>query len=212
MAKQEKRLESRGPADALEGEGYLGTRAASTDTRESSQQPLPAPVTKGPGKGRGRKRLQAAQNSEGGVKHEQDDDAIPHETAAERKRRERKEAATAAAMAQVQAIKAKAKARAQESEQAAQEEGMDEDHDNHGLRSDMYEDESDDQAFAQDDQHVDLETTDNEKELEDESVMDEETLAKRQEKEYEAKRRAIWDLIAHRQIREVTWAFLVSFF
>ncbi|KAF8946695.1 putative DNA helicase ino80 [Haplosporangium gracile] len=202
LAKQEKRLEFKGPADTLEDEGYLGTRAPSTETRESSQQPLPAPATKGPGKGRGRKKLQAAQSSDGGVKHEQDDDAISHETAAERKRRERKEAATAAAMAQVQAIKAKAKARAQESEQAAQSEGMDEDHDNHVPRPDLYEDESDDQAFAQDDQHVDLEATDNE-EPEDESVMDEETLAKRQEKEYEAKRRAIWDLIAHRQIREV---------
>lgn len=194
----------------LEDEGYLGTRAPSTETRESSQQPPAAPATKGPGKGRGRKKLQVAQNAEGGVKHEQDDDANPHETTAERKRRERKEAATAAAMAQVQAIKAKAKARAQESEQAAQSEGMDEDQDSHVPRSDMYEDDSDDQAFAQDDQRVDLEVTDNEKELEDESVMDEETLAKRQEKEYEAKRRAIWDLIAHRQIREVTTTFGVS--
>ncbi|KAG9060900.1 putative DNA helicase ino80 [Linnemannia hyalina] len=203
LAKQEKRLEFKEPGDMLDDEGYLGTRAPSTETRESSQQPPPAPATKGPGKGRGRKRLQAAQNSEGGVKHEQDDDAITHETTAERKRRERKEAATAAAMAQVQAIKAKARARAQESEHTAQSEGMDEDHDNHVPRSDMYEDDSDDQAFAQDDQRVDLEVTDNERELEDESVMDEETLAKRQEKEYEAKRRAIWDLIAHRQIREV---------
>ncbi|KAG0366916.1 putative DNA helicase ino80 [Mortierella sp. AD032] len=200
LAKQEKRMEAKGPGESLDDEGYLGTRAPSTETRESSQQP-PAPTPKG--KGRGRKKLQPAQNSEDGVKHEQNDDIIRNETPAERKRRERKEAATAAAMAQVQAIKAKAKAKAQESEQAAQEEGMDEDYDNHVPRSDMYDDDSDDQGLEQDDQRVDLEVTDDEKEPEDEAVMDEETIAKRQEKEYEAKRRAIWDLIAHRQIREV---------
>ncbi|KAG0280846.1 putative DNA helicase ino80 [Linnemannia exigua] len=201
LAKQEKRMEAKAPGESLDDEGYLGTRAPSTETRESSQQPAATPATKG--KGRGRKKLQPAQNSEDGVKHEQNDDIIRNETPAERKRRERKEAATAIAMAQLQAIKAKAKAKAQESEQAAQEEGMDEDYDNHVPRSDIYDDDSDDQGLEQEDQRVDLEATDNEKEPEDESIMDEETIAKRQEKEYEAKRRAIWDLIAHRQIREV---------
>jgi hypothetical protein len=199
LAKQEKRMEAKSPGE-LDDEGYLGTRAPSTETRESSQQPPPA--TKG--KGRGRKKLQPVQTSEDGVKHEQNDDILRNETPAERKRRERKEAATAAAMAQVQAIKAKAKAKAQESEQAAQDEGMDEDYDNQIPRSDVYDDDSDDQGLGQDDRRVEYEVTDNEKELEDEAVMDEEAIAKRQEKEYEAKRRAIWDLIAHRQIREVT--------
>ncbi|GJJ71755.1 chromatin-remodeling ATPase INO80 [Entomortierella parvispora] len=188
LEKQEKRLEAKAPVDLQDDEGYLGTGNMSL---QASPQPVVAK-----GRGRGRKKLLAD-----GIKTEADGTPIK-ETKAEMKRRERKEAAEAAAMAQVQAIKAKA--RAQENELNGIEELEDEDADAHVPRSNMYDDESDEQDFD-DDHRNGTQISDDEVEQEESNVVpDEETLARRQEREYEAKRRAIWDLIAHRQIREIT--------
>ncbi|KAG0057172.1 putative DNA helicase ino80 [Gryganskiella cystojenkinii] len=211
LEKQEKRLDAKAPIDLQDDEGYLGTRDVSL---QGTPQPQPAaPVAKG--RGRGRKKLLD------GVKTEEDGTPIK-ETKAEKKRRERKEASEAAAMAQVMAIKAKAR---------AQQEGTDlyGNHSGHGIgigggieemeeddafingadaHVPRYEDDSDDDQEFDDDRHSnnDQEVSDDEEEDQDgvNVVPDEETLARRQEREYEAKRRAIWDLIAHRQIREVT--------
>ncbi|KAF9936572.1 putative DNA helicase ino80 [Modicella reniformis] len=200
LVKQEKRLEAKaaaeGTADPTEEEddeeGFLGSRDPSIESRTPSQQPSAK------GKGRGRKKQVGA---DGNIKRELDEDGIPKETKAERKRRERKEATEAAAMAQVQAIKARA--RAQENELAsAQEEGDDDDQDAHVPRSSMYDDDSDDQDYGHD-RRIHFDASDDERESTlQPAEPDEETLARRQEKEYEARRRAIWDLIAHRQIRE----------
>ncbi|KAG0314931.1 putative DNA helicase ino80 [Dissophora globulifera] len=203
LAKQGKRLEAKGygegSADLMEEEGFLGTRDPSVDSRATSQQPQPAPAK---GRGRGRKKLQAVDATDNTVKRELDEESMPKETKAEKKRRERKEAAEAAAMAQVQAIKAKA--RAQENELAGQEDGDDEDQDAHVPRSNLYDDESDDQDFGHD-RRINFGVSDDERETTEQAAeTDEETLARRQEKEYEAKRRAIWDLIAQRQIREIS--------
>ncbi|KAF9574874.1 putative DNA helicase ino80 [Mortierella alpina] len=192
LAKQEKRLDSMVSMDTMDDddEGFLGTRNPSSEVQHA--QPVP---TKG--KGRGRKKLQPG--ADGAVKRELDDEGMPKETKAEKKRRERKEAADAAAMAQVQAIKARA--RAQENDLAMHDEGDEYDQDAHVPRSNTYDEESDDQDYGHD-RRIDFEVSDDDQEQN--VVLDEEALARRQEKEYEAKRRAIWDLIAHRQIREMT--------
>ncbi|KAG0198526.1 putative DNA helicase ino80 [Mortierella sp. GBA30] len=194
LAKQEKRLDSIAPADTMddEEEGFLGTRPPLFEGQSAQAAP-----TKG--KGRGRKKLQPGADS--AVKRELDDEGMLKETKAEKKRRERKEAAEAAAMAQVQAIKARA--RAQENELALQDEGEYEDQDAHVPRSNTYDEESDDQDYGRD-RRLDFEVSEDERDASENVVLDEEALARRQEKEYEAKRRAIWDLIAHRQIREMT--------
>ena len=170
-------------------EGFLGTRHPSSEAQQAQSAPAK-------GKGRGRKKLQPG--ADGAVKRELDDEGMPKETKAEKKRRERKEAAEAAAMAQVQAIKARA--RAHENELAMHDDGDEYDQDAHVPRSNTYDEESDDQDYGHD-RRIDFEVSDDDQESN--VVLDEEALARRQEKEYEAKRRAIWDLIAHRQIREV---------
>ncbi|KAF9199797.1 putative DNA helicase ino80, partial [Haplosporangium sp. Z 27] len=208
LVKQEKRLEAKSTMEGSaagtmeedyddEDEGFLGTRPPSME----SQTPTPQlQSTASKGKGRGRKKLQAGQGAD--VKREQDEDGMPKETKAERKRRERKEAAEAAAMAQVQAIKAKA--RAQEQELAAQDEENEDDQDAHVPRSNLYDDESDGQSYGHD-RRIDFEVSDDDREeFEPTAELDEEALARRQERDYENKRRAIWDTIAHRQIRDMT--------
>jgi len=190
-------LEAKGSGDGTadpteeedEDEGFLGTRDPSMESRAPSQQPAAK------GKGRGRKKAQD------NIKRELDEEGMPKETKAERKRRERKEAAEAAAMADLQAIKAKARARENELA-SAQEEGDDDDQDAHVPRSSMYDDDSEDQDFGHDRRIFDASDDDRGSNMMA-AELDEEALARRQEKEYEAKRRAIWDLIAHRQIREV---------
>ncbi|KAF9914732.1 putative DNA helicase ino80 [Lobosporangium transversale] len=205
LAKQERRLEAKNTAEALAEPGtedeevFLGTQETAVGSPALSQ---PLQPTVGKGRGRGRKKLQP----DNAVKREQDEDGLPKESKAERKRRERKEAAEAAAMAQVQAIKAKARAQQNELAAAAlQEEVEEEEQDRHVPRSNISEDESNDDDFVNDGR-IDFEASEEEeKGTAEQSVEpDEETLLRRQEKEYEAKRRAIWDLIAHRQIREVT--------
>ncbi|KAF9100372.1 putative DNA helicase ino80 [Mortierella sp. AM989] len=209
LVKQERRMEAKTTAEGAIGtmedededeeEGFLGTRDPSM---ESQVPPQHSQTIATKGKGRGRKRLQIGQGAEGNVKNEQDEDNMPKETKAERKRRERKEASDALAMAHIQAIKAKA--RAQEQELGAHDEGDDDDQDAHVPRSNLYDDESDDQSYGHD-RRIDFEVSDEDREeMEPTAEMDEEALARRQEKEYEVKRRAIWDLIAHRQIREMT--------
>lgn len=203
MVKQEKRLEGKGSAEGTadpteeedEDDAFLGTRD------QSSQQ------TPAKGRGRGRKKAQ-----DSNVKRELDEDGMPKETKAERKRRERKEAKEATEMAQLQAIKARV--RAQENDLAsAQEEGDDDDQDAHVPRSSMYDDDSEDQDYRHDRRRMHFDASDDDR---GSSMMaaelDEETLARRQEKEYEAKRRAIWDLIAHRQVREVIFDTASAFF
>ncbi|KAF9580671.1 putative DNA helicase ino80, partial [Lunasporangiospora selenospora] len=160
--------------------------------------------------------------------------AMSQETKAEKKRRERKAAAQAAAMAQVEAIKARARAhenghsvitsssggRAGPSSpgNAPSASGMDYDDDEpdaHVPRSIPFDADSDGAEFSQDGR-ADFDVSDDEEgdgedmtnHLDDRGIkhelMFEETPAQRQEREYEARRRAIWDLIAHRHIREAT--------
>ncbi|KAF9431688.1 putative DNA helicase ino80 [Entomortierella beljakovae] len=207
LVKQERRLESKSANDSPMGgmeeeddeeeEGFLGSRAVSADSRAPSQQPQPVA---GKGKGRGRKKLQAVQG-DGNVKREQDDESLSKETKAERKRRERKEAADALAMAQLQAIRAKA--RAQEQELTGHDDVDDDDQDAHVPRSTHYDEESDDQSYIND-RRIEYDASEDERDAEINAELDEEAMARRQEKEYESRRREIWDLIAHKHIREMT--------
>lgn len=194
MAKQEKRLESATPSETAtdqnddQDEGYLGSHAP------GASKPLDLPLLVSKGRGRGRKKL----HSSGSIKTE-GDELARKETKAERKRREKKMAAEAAALAQVRAM-AKIRELGHQAPETPQEESDDQDA---NVPGDTYEDESDEPDYEQSPRRTLDPLEDERGEAGQNDAMDEESIARRQDREYESKRRAIWDLIAHRQVREV---------
>lgn len=193
MAKQEKRLESATPSETAtdqnddQDEGYLGSATPGT----SKSLGLPLQLTKG--RGRGRKKLHGS----GSIKTE-GDELARKETKAERKRREKKQAAEAAALAQVRAM-AKIRELGHQATETPQEESDDQDANVPGTNT--YDDDSDEPDYEA--PRRTLDPLEDERSEVGQDAMDEESIARRQDREYESKRRAIWDLIAHRQVREV---------
>ncbi|KAG0026948.1 putative DNA helicase ino80 [Podila clonocystis] len=196
VAKQEKRLESGTPSEAAtdqnddEDEGYLGSQAPGT----SNPLGLPLPITKGRGRGRKKVHILGSIKAEG-------DELARKETKAERKRREKKMAAEAAALAQVRAM-AKIREHGHQAPETPQEES--DDQDANVLGTNTYEDESDEPDYEETPRRTLDPLEDERSEIGQNDAMDEESIARRQDREYESKRRAIWDLIAHRQVREMT--------
>lgn len=194
VAKQEKRLESATPSEAAtdqnddQDEGYLGSAAPGTS------KPLGLPLQLTKGRGRGRKKL----HSSGSIKMESDELARK-ETKAERKRREKKQAAEAAALAQVRAM-AKIRELGHQASETPQEESDDQDANVPGTNT--YDDDSDEPDYET--PRRTLDPLEDERSEAGQDAMDEESIARRQDREYESRRRAIWDLIAHRQVREMT--------
>ncbi|KAF9415434.1 putative DNA helicase ino80, partial [Podila epigama] len=165
--------------------------------QEPTPPPAPTPApTKAKG-GRGRKKVQPNAEDESAVKTERAEEPTPKETKAEKRKRERREAAEAAALAKAQELHGK-----EEKEEEDEEENGEEEED---ITRVAQLDDSDAESNAQEETNID--DADQSAESEDEALEepeeDQEMLLKRQEAQYEAKRREIWDLIAQVQIPQM---------
>ncbi|KAF9974153.1 putative DNA helicase ino80 [Actinomortierella ambigua] len=197
LIKQEKRIAKKG---ALENGNEHG--ADSDHSMIDTASITAAPPTKGRGRGR-KKQQQPAKTADPMIKTEQlDDEMVTKETKAEKKKRERREAAL-----QAHAEMAARLSSGQNGGVGAVGDlmnGGDEDQDLLDVRLDD-KDDGDLEMSLEVGSALLSDVSDTEPLLEEEEpVMDEETLARLQEEEYENQRRAIWDLIAHRQIREMS--------
>ncbi|KAG0236579.1 putative DNA helicase ino80 [Actinomortierella wolfii] len=196
LIKQEKRMAKKA---MLENGNEQG--ADSDHSMIETASTATAPPTKG--RGRGRKKLQqTAKSTDPAIKTEQmDDEMVTKETKAEKKKRERREAALQAHAEMTARLNGTQNGGTTSGGEAII--GGDDDQDRLTNRLDEKDDADLDMSIEVGSALL-SDVSDSEPLLEEEPVMDEETLTRLQEEEYENQRRAIWDLIAHRQIREMS--------
>ncbi|KAG0339441.1 putative DNA helicase ino80 [Podila humilis] len=189
VAKQQKRLEKL-EEDEMDQELEESESDNEELTEEATPSPAPTPTPTSKG-GRGKKKTQRVAADDSAIKEEQVEEQLVKETKAEKRKRERREAAEVAALAKAQEL--------------------------HGDDFDDQEDEDDDSARVpradgsnsdnddgdeSSDNEMEGSIMDDDQELE-EPELDEATIARMQEADYENKRRNLWDLIAHVQIPQM---------